>query len=71
MASPGIGSLPHMAGELFKYMTGIDMAHVAYRSSRACDSPISFGGQVQVYFAPHFGSPWSTSGAGKLAGARG
>jgi tripartite-type tricarboxylate transporter receptor subunit TctC len=51
MASPGIGSLPHMAGELFKYMTGIDMAHVAYRSSAPAIADL-FGGQVQVYFAP-------------------
>ena len=51
MASPGIGSLPHMAGELFKYMTGIDMAHVAYRSSAPAIADL-FGGQVQVFFAP-------------------
>jgi tripartite-type tricarboxylate transporter receptor subunit TctC len=33
MASAGIGSSPHMAGELFKSMTGIEMVHVAYRGS--------------------------------------
>ena len=33
MASPGVGSSPHMAGELFKFMTGIEMTHVAYRGS--------------------------------------
>jgi len=27
-ASPGVGSSPHMASELFKFMTGIDMTHV-------------------------------------------
>jgi tripartite-type tricarboxylate transporter receptor subunit TctC len=32
MASPGVGTSPHMAGELFKVMTGVDMTHVAYRS---------------------------------------
>jgi tripartite-type tricarboxylate transporter receptor subunit TctC len=31
MVSPGVGSSPHMAGELFNFMTGIDMTHVAYR----------------------------------------
>ena len=51
MASPGVGSSPHMAGELFKSMTGIDMAHVAYRSSAPALTDL-LGGQVQVYFAP-------------------
>lgn len=30
-ASPGIGTVPHLAGELFKHMAGIDMTHVPYR----------------------------------------
>jgi tripartite-type tricarboxylate transporter receptor subunit TctC len=51
MASPGIGSTPHMAGELFKFMTGIDMAHVAYRGSPPAITDL-LAGQVQVYFAP-------------------
>ena len=51
MASPGIGSTPHMAGELFKFMTGIDMAHVAYRGSPPAIADL-LAGQVQVYFAP-------------------
>jgi tripartite-type tricarboxylate transporter receptor subunit TctC len=51
MASPAIGSLPHMAGELFKFMTGIDMVHVPYRSSAAAITDL-LGGHVQVYFAP-------------------
>jgi tripartite-type tricarboxylate transporter receptor subunit TctC len=51
MASPGIGSTPHMAGELFKFMTGIDMAHVAYRGSPPAITNL-LAGQVQVYFAP-------------------
>ena len=29
--SPGIGTPPHIAGELFKHMAGIDITHVAYR----------------------------------------
>ena len=33
MASAGSGSAPHMAGELFKMMTGVDMVHVPYRGS--------------------------------------
>jgi tripartite-type tricarboxylate transporter receptor subunit TctC len=31
MASPGNGSVAHMAGELFKLMAGVDMTHVPYR----------------------------------------
>src|SRR3984893_14508667 len=33
MASAGIGSVHHVAGELFKFMTGIDMIHVPYRGT--------------------------------------
>jgi tripartite-type tricarboxylate transporter receptor subunit TctC len=51
MASPGIGTGPHMAGELFNYMTGIEMTHVAYRGSAPALTDL-LGGQVQVYFAP-------------------
>jgi tripartite-type tricarboxylate transporter receptor subunit TctC len=49
MASGGIGSLPHVAGELFKMMTGIDMRHVPYRGSPPALTDL-IGGQVQVYF---------------------
>jgi tripartite-type tricarboxylate transporter receptor subunit TctC len=47
MASSGIGTMPHMAGELFKMMTGTNMVHVPYRGG----GPALFdllGGQVQV-----------------------
>jgi tripartite-type tricarboxylate transporter receptor subunit TctC len=50
MASAGTGSPPHVAGELFKMMTEIEMLHVPYRGG---DSPALadlIGGQVQVYF---------------------
>ena len=30
-ASPGVGTVPHLAGELFKHMTRIEMTHVPYR----------------------------------------
>ena len=36
MASAGIGTSPHVAGELFKMMTGVDMVHVPYRGAGAC-----------------------------------
>jgi tripartite-type tricarboxylate transporter receptor subunit TctC len=32
MGSAGVGSAPHVAGELFQRMTGIKMVHVPYRS---------------------------------------
>ena len=51
MASPGVGASPHMAGELFKFMAGIDMAHVPYRGVAPALTDL-LGGQVQVYFAP-------------------
>ena len=51
MASPGVGTSPHMAAELFKFMTGIDMTHVPYRSSAPALIDL-LSGQVQVYFAP-------------------
>ena len=50
MASAGIGSRPHVAGELFKMMTGVDMVHVPYRGSSSLTDLL--GGQVQVTFAP-------------------
>jgi tripartite-type tricarboxylate transporter receptor subunit TctC len=33
MASPGIGTTPHLAGELFKTMTGVNIQHVPYRGA--------------------------------------
>jgi tripartite-type tricarboxylate transporter receptor subunit TctC len=51
MASPGIGTSPHLAGELFKFMAGVDLTHVAYRSSAPAITDL-LAGQVQVYFAP-------------------
>jgi tripartite-type tricarboxylate transporter receptor subunit TctC len=51
MGSPGVGTLPHLAGELFKFIAGVDMTHVAYRSSAQAINGL-LGGQVQVYFAP-------------------
>ena len=48
MGSAGNGSASHVAGELFKLMTGIDMLHIPYRGNPL---PDLLGGQVQVYFA--------------------
>jgi tripartite-type tricarboxylate transporter receptor subunit TctC len=48
MASAGNGTPPHVFGELFKMMTGIDLVHVPYRSSYF---PDLLGGQVQLAFS--------------------
>jgi tripartite-type tricarboxylate transporter receptor subunit TctC len=50
MASPGSGTPPHVAGELFKMMTGVDMVHVPYRGTAPALTDL-LGGQVQVTFA--------------------
>lgn len=47
-ASSGTGSLPHVAGELFKFMTGLDLVRVPYTGSYF---PDLLAGQVQVSFA--------------------
>ena len=49
MASAGIGTPSHLAGELFKMMTGVDMVHVPYRGVAPALSDL-LGGQVQVIF---------------------
>ncbi len=50
MASAGTGSAPHMAGELFNFMAGVNMVHVPYRGQGPALTDL-LGGQVQVYFA--------------------
>jgi tripartite-type tricarboxylate transporter receptor subunit TctC len=49
MASGGIGTTIHVAGELFKMMTGVDMIHVPYRGAAPALTDL-LGGQVQVMF---------------------
>jgi tripartite-type tricarboxylate transporter receptor subunit TctC len=50
MASSGNGSGPHVAGELFKMMAGVDIIHVPYRGGAPALTDM-LGGQVQVMFA--------------------
>src|SRR5262249_28187816 len=47
MASGGNGTSQHIAGELFKMMTGISMQHVPYRGARPALTDL-LAGQVQV-----------------------
>jgi tripartite-type tricarboxylate transporter receptor subunit TctC len=49
MASPGIGTPGHVAGELFKKMAGIDMLHVPYKGAAPAITDL-LGGQAQVFF---------------------
>jgi tripartite-type tricarboxylate transporter receptor subunit TctC len=47
MCSAGVGTAPHIFGEMFKMMTGVDLVHVPYRSNFY---PDLLSGQVQVTF---------------------
>jgi tripartite-type tricarboxylate transporter receptor subunit TctC len=64
MASAGNGTSSHIAGELFKMMTGVDMVHVPYRGQGPAFIDL-LGGQVQIMFAT---TPGTTEyvAAGKL-----
>ena len=50
MASAGNGSAPHLAGELFKMMAGVDLVHIPYRGQGPALTDL-LGGQVQLLFA--------------------
>ena len=50
MASAGTGSAPHMAGELFNVMAGVNLVHIPYRGQGPALADL-LGGQVQVLFA--------------------
>jgi tripartite-type tricarboxylate transporter receptor subunit TctC len=49
MASAGNGGAPHLAGELFKQMAGIEMTHVPYRASPQATTAI-VAGEANLYF---------------------
>jgi tripartite-type tricarboxylate transporter receptor subunit TctC len=49
MASAGVGGPQHVAGELFKYMAGVDLVHVPYHGSTPAITDM-LAGQVQVMF---------------------
>jgi tripartite-type tricarboxylate transporter receptor subunit TctC len=50
MASSGVGTTPHLAGELFKMMAGVDFQHVPYRGAAPAMTDL-LAGQVQFYFS--------------------
>ncbi len=49
MASSGVGSTPHLSGELFKMLAGVDLQHVPYRGAAPAMVDL-LSGQVQLYF---------------------
>jgi tripartite-type tricarboxylate transporter receptor subunit TctC len=49
MASAGIGGPQHIAGELFKFMAGVNMVHVPYKGTTPAITDL-IAGQVQVMF---------------------
>ena len=49
MATAGVGSPPHVYGELFKAMAGVDLIHVHYRGGGPALVDL-LGGQVQIMF---------------------
>jgi tripartite-type tricarboxylate transporter receptor subunit TctC len=53
MASNGTGTITHLAGALFKAMSGVDLVHVPYSGSYY---PDLLGGKVQVAFSPLAGT---------------
>lgn len=53
--SNGIGATGHLAGELFKMMTGVDMLHVPYRGEAPGLTDLA-SGHVEVMFATMSGS---------------
>lgn len=51
MATAGTGTVPHVAGELFKYMTGVDLVTVGYRGGGPALIDV-LAGHVQMMFEP-------------------
>ncbi len=47
--SPGVGSSPHLTGELFKLLTGTDIVHIAYKGNAEAITDL-VGGQVSIVF---------------------
>jgi len=51
IGSSGVGSGSHLAGALFKSMTGVEWFHVPYRGPAEAQTAL-LSGQIQVYFGP-------------------
>lgn len=69
--SPGNGTPHHLAMELFKSKTGIDVVHVPYKGTAGAVSDL-IGGQIQVMFLPvHVALPFVTAGKLNMLAAGG
>ena len=62
--SPGYGTQPHLLGEMFKLMAGINIIHIPYKGPAAAITDL-LAGQVQMYFE-NIGSLLPHIEAGKL-----
>ena len=60
-ASPGVGGTNHLAGELFKTMTGIEMVHVPYKGGAPALNAL-IAGEVQVSFTSGVALPHAKAG---------
>jgi tripartite-type tricarboxylate transporter receptor subunit TctC len=65
LASSGVGASPHLSGELFKFMTKIEMVHVPYRGGAAA-YPDLISGKVHVLFENLGGPVLELVRSGKL-----
>ena len=65
--SSGVGTGPHMSIELFKYMTGIDIVHVAYKGAAPALTDV-MGGQITLSTGNLPGAPLAAIKAGKVTG---
>jgi tripartite-type tricarboxylate transporter receptor subunit TctC len=71
MASTGIGTSPHLSGELFQVMTGTKMVNVPYRGEAPAMNDM-IAGQAQVIFGSPAGTlPHIQSGALRALGVTG
>ncbi len=62
MATAGNGSVPHVAGEMFKFMAGLDLVTVGYRGGEPALVDL-MAGRVQVMFEPTLSTlPYIQSG---------
>jgi tripartite-type tricarboxylate transporter receptor subunit TctC len=67
-ASTGNGSPDHMAGELFRYMAGLDMVHVPYKGGPAAVADVAAGRVALDFAAVSSGLPFAKSGKVKALG---
>jgi tripartite-type tricarboxylate transporter receptor subunit TctC len=70
LASPGTGSSPHLCGELFKSMAGLDMIHVPYRGAGPAMNDL-IPGRVHLLFSGGATLPNARSGQVQALGYTG